>query len=262
MLGVERLLTMKHTSTHKDSQPHGCLAALPPTRWTVVARAGDRDVETWTAALEAITLLYRPVFVRHLVLRLRVSPDRAEDLVQTFLLEKLLDQNVLRQASPQKGRFRSFLLKVFSNFALSQLRQQQAHKRRPSSPDAERVDDLPELASGEAPLADSFDALWARQVLARTVERLREECLSKERQILWGVLEARILGPIFNDSPLMPYEELVAKFGLRSPSEASNLLITAKRLFARALREVVRETVADDGEVESEIQELKRILAK
>jgi len=238
------------------------LAALPPTRWTVVARAGDRNRETWTNALEAITLLYRPVLVWHLVSRLRIPPDRAEDLVQTFLLEKLLAQNVLRQASPTKGRFRSFILKVFSNFAMSQLREQQALKRRPSSPDAERLDDLPDLPSGEPPLADSFDALWARQVLARTMERIREECQPKDRQVLWDVLEARILGPILGDTPLMPYDELVAKFGLRSPSEASNLLITAKRMFARVLREVVRETVSDEEEVEAEIMELKRILSK
>jgi RNA polymerase sigma-70 factor (ECF subfamily) len=253
---------MKHTSTHTNSQSNGCLAALPPTLWTAVARAGDRAGDAWAVALEAITRLYRPVLVRHLIYRLRVSPDRAEDLVQIFLVEKLLGQNILRQASPQKGRFRSFLLKVFSNFVTDQLRQQQAHKRRPSSPDAERVDELPELASGEALLSDSFDVLWARQVLARTMERMRAECQSKERRVLWGVMEARILGPILNDSPLMPYEELVAQFGLRSPSEASNLLITAKRMFARVLREVVRETVADEAEVEAEIMELKRFLAK
>ena len=34
----------------------GGLAALPPTRWSVVARAGDRDGGAWTDALEAITL--------------------------------------------------------------------------------------------------------------------------------------------------------------------------------------------------------------
>ena len=253
---------MKHTSTHDDAHSLRSLAALPQTRWSVVARAGDRDREAWTDALTTITRLYRPVLVRHLISRLRISPDRAEDLVQTFLLEKLLEQNVLCQASPRKGRFRSFLLKVFSNFALSLLREQQALKRSPSSPDAARVDDLPELPSGAAPLSDSFDALWARQVLARTVERIREECQAKERQVLWDVLEARILGPVFSDSPPMPYEELVAKFGLRSPSEASNLLITAKRMFARVLREVVRETVADEAEVEAEIMELKRILSK
>lgn len=228
----------------------------------MVARSGDRDRESWTEALGAITLLYRPVLVRHLTVNMRVPPDRAEDLVQSFLCEKLLNQNVLCQASPDKGRFRSFILKVFSNFALDQLRQQQALKRGPTSPDAVRLDDLPDLPSAETPLSDSLDALWARQVLARTVERMRAECLSTDRQALFGVLEARTLGPIFDDSAPMPYEELVARFGLRSPTEASNLLITAKRMFARTLREVVRETVADGREVETEIRELKKILSK
>ena len=238
------------------------MAALPPTRWSVVARAGDRDEEAWTGALEMLARLYRPVLVRHLVSRLRVSPDRAEDLVQTFLVEKMLGQNVLKLASPQKGRLRSFILKVFSNFVRSQLREQQALKRRPSSPDAERLDDLPELPSGDAPLSDSFDVLWARQILAQTVARVREECRSKDRQALLGVLEARILGPLLDNSEPMPYEDLVARFGLRSPSEASNLLITAKRMFARVLWEVVRETVADEREVEAELRELKRILSR
>ena len=228
----------------------------------MVARAGNRDRETWAEALQSIARLYRPVLVRHLLFRLRVAPDQAEDLVQIFLLEKLLDQNVLRQALPGKGRFRSFILKVFNNFAIGQLRRQQAHKRGPSSPDAVRLDDLPDLPSGEAPLSDSLDVLWARQVLARTVERMREECRSKDRQALFGVLEARTLGPIIDNFAPMPYEELVARFGLRSPSEASNLLITAKRMFVRVLREVVRETVAEDRDVEPEIQELKRILSK
>ena len=235
---------------------------MPPTRWSVVARAGDRNRESWTSDLEAITQLYRPVLIKHVILSLRVAPDHAEDLVQTFLLEKLLDENVLRHASFQKGRFRSFLLKVFSNFVIGQLREQKAHKRRPSSPDAERLDDLPELPSGETPFSDSFDMLWARQLLSRTIDRIKEECRSKDRQILWQVLEVRILSPIFNSSPVMPYDELVAQFGLRSPSEASNLLVTAKRMFVRILREVVRETVSSDQEVDPEIQELYRILSK
>lgn len=227
-----------------------------------MARSGDRECEFWSEALGAITLLYRPVLLRHLTSHLRLPPDRAEDLVQAFLCEKLLNQNVLRQASPEKGRFRSFILKVFSHFAMDQLRQQQALKRGPTSPDAVRLDDLPDLPSGEAPLQESLDELWACQVVARTVERMRMECRSKDRQALFGVLEARILGPIFDDGVPMPYAALVARFGLRSPTEASNMLITAKRMFARVLRGVVRETVAEDRDVETEIRELKRILAK
>lgn len=253
---------MKPSSTQESSRPHRGLAALPPTRWSVVARAGDRKRTSWISDLESITLLYRPVLVKHIILRLRVAPDHAEDLVQTFLLEKLLEENVLRHASAQKGRFRSFLLKVFSNFVIGQLRERQAHKRRPSSPDAERLGDLPELPSGETPLSDELDVLWARQVLSQTIDRVKDECRSKDRQKLWQVLEARILGPVFHNYPVIPYDELVAKLGLRTPSEASNLLITAKRMFVRFLKEVVRETVANDREVEPEIQELYRILSK
>ncbi len=229
----------------------------------MVARAGNREGGAHrTTALGQIATLYRPVLVRHLIGHMRLPPERAEDLVQAFLAEKLLERNVLLQASSAKGRFRSFILKVFSNFTLSQLRREQALKRRPGSPDAVRLTDLPELPSGEASPAETFDSLWARQVIERTIGRMREVCLAGNRPTLWGVFEARMLDPLLNQTAPMPYDKLVARFGLRSPSEASNLLITAKRMFARALHEVVRETVAADRDVELEIQELKRILAK
>jgi DNA-directed RNA polymerase specialized sigma24 family protein len=253
---------MRRAISQDASAVSGLLAAVPPTRWSVVARAGNRDGERWTVALGEIVATYRPVLVRHLISQLRMPPDRAEDMVQAFLAEKLLDPRVLKQASAGKGRFRSFLLKVFSHFVIDQLRRQQALKRRPTNPDAVRLDDLPDLPSNSAALADAFDALWARQVLARTVDRMRDECLDRERRALFGVFEARILGPILESAAPLPYERLVAKFGLRSPSEASNLLITAKRMFDRVLHEVVRETVANGRDVEPEIRELKRILAR
>ncbi len=42
----------------------------------------------------------------------------------------------------------------------------------------------------------------------------------------------------------------------------SNLLITAKRMFARLLREAVNETVGTGRDVDAEIRDLKRILSK
>ncbi len=240
----------------------GAVANLPPTRWSVVARAANRERDAGLADLGRIVAAYRPVLVRHLVVRMRLPTDRAEDLVQAFLAEKLVGQNVVRHAVPEKGRFRSFLLKVFSNFVIGRLRSQQALKRLPESESAVTLDDLPELPSGDASLAESFETLWARQVVNRTVERMRDECRSKGRPTLWAVFESRVLAPLLDQGEPLPYEELVARFGLRSPSEASNLLITAKRMFARALHEVVRETVATDRDVEPEIRELKRILAK
>ena len=253
---------MRARTRPQDQRHADCASALPPTRWSVVGRAGRRTGETWIEACESIASLYRPALVRHVTRQMRLAPERAEDLVQAFLVEKVLTQNVFRHASPAKGRFRAFILKTFGNYVVSQLRRQQARKRQPSSPCAVRLDDLPELPADDHPQSESLDVLWARHVLDQTVERVRQECLDKRRTVLWGVMEARILDPVVNGAPLVPYEELVVRFGLRSPSEASNLLITAKRMFARVLREVVRETVAADTDVDGEIRELKRILAQ
>jgi hypothetical protein len=226
----------------------------------VVARAGHCDSAVRVGALDAIVEIYRPVLVQFLVSRLRMPVERAEDFTQAFLVEKLLHQNVVPQASAGKGRFRSFILKVFTNFVKSRLREEQAVKRRHDSPDAVRLDDLPEFLSNTPLMSEVFDTLWARQLLARTIERVQAECLEKRREDLWQVLEDRVIGPAIDNTPSMPYDQFVARFGLRSPSEASNLLITAKRMFVRVLRETVRETVADAREVEPEIRELKRVL--
>lgn len=259
---LSSFLVVKRAGSQTSSASGAIVGSLPPTRWSVVARAGRRERETWTDALGVIVTLYRPVLERYLVCNLRVPADRAEDIVQGFLSEKLLERNVLRQASPGKGRLRSFVLKVFRNYAIGQLRRLQALKRRPESPDAVRLDALPELAADGSSQADAFDVLWARQLLARTVDRMREECRAKSREALWGVFEDRVLGPLCDGTAPMPYEQLVSRFGLRSPSEASNLLITAKRMFSRILRELVRETVADERDVEAEIRELQRVLGR
>lgn len=70
-----------------------------------------------------------------------------------------------------------------------------------------------------------------------------------------------MLEPALNHAPLPSYETLVQRFGFQSPTQASNLLITAKRMFRRALADTVRDTVAGESQVEEEIRELKAILA-
>jgi hypothetical protein len=54
----------------------------------------------------------------------------------------------------------------------------------------------------------------------------------------------------------------VEKFGFRSPTEASNALVTAKRMFVRALRAVVAEYARDENGIDREIEELRAILSR
>ena len=91
---------------------------------------------------------------------------------------------------------------------------------------------------------------------------MRDECEKSGRADVWGVFQSRLLAPILEGVEPIPYEDLVRQWGLQSPSHASNLLITAKRMFARAIRVVVGEYVAGGDDSESEIRELMEILAR
>jgi hypothetical protein len=105
-----------------------------------------------------------------------------------------------------------------------------------------------------------FDIAWARSVLLETLKRMKRQCLESGRADVFGVFESRIMKPLFEQTEPMPYDQLIRQFDLQSPTQASNLLITAKRMFGRILRSVIAEYAHDDAEVEQEIQDLKAVL--
>ena len=84
------------------------------------------------------------------------------------------------------------------------------------------------------------------------------------RPDVWAVFRGRLMAPALEEARPLPYEELVERFGLRSPAQAHQLLTTAKRTFVRNLRAVVAEYVddpADEAQVDEEIADLERILS-
>jgi DNA-directed RNA polymerase specialized sigma24 family protein len=233
----------------------------PLTRWSLVSRAAHQQTTVKVQALDELLTLYRPVLRIHLIRNLRLPPDRADDIVQSFLAEKVLAKNVLAKADRRKGRFRSFLLKVFTNYVFSALRRDQAQKRGPTDSQMVNLDEAPDLASSAPEIYQAFNVSWARQILSEVIQRMRRECAAKGRDDLWQVFECRILAPTLDQAPAPAYEALVTQFGFQSPAQASNLLITAKRMFQRILKEVVRDTVTDEADVAAEIRDMARILA-
>lgn len=99
-------------------------------------------------------------------------------------------------------------------------------------------------------------------VLAQTLVAMQAECEAKDNDARWDIFKARLLDPLLEGTEGQPFEELVARFGFRSPAEASNAIATAKRQFDRTLRKVVAEYAGGDLEVEAEIRELKRVLSE
>ena len=98
------------------------------TQWSVVLRAAQPDDSSARLALELLCRRYW--FPLYAFARRRVSSvAEAQDLTQEFFL-RLLEKNSLATASPERGRFRSFLLASLKNFLANEWdRQANAQKR-------------------------------------------------------------------------------------------------------------------------------------
>jgi len=169
----------------------------------------------------------------HLRWARRLSREQAEDVLQSFFQSKVLQQDLVSGADQTRGRFRTYLLAALDRFLVSELRKQNARKRRAAVvvPLEEHAEAIADALSGE----DVFDLAWAREVLVHTAQRMQSECLTTGRTDVWKLFEQRILLPSLEGREGRPYEDLVQELGIASPSAAYNLLLTGKRVFARQL---------------------------
>ncbi len=236
-------------------------ASLPSTHWSSVSDAAGEASDGERQALNRLLIRYLPALKSHLVSCMKIAPDAAEDLLQGFMSDKVLERNLFAKADRARGKFRTFLLQALRHYAISAIRRERAKKRTPDRAFSLDAEEAWEPASAEGDASAAFDVAWAREVLTAALERMKCECAASGRSDMWGVFEARVLAPALGDTPAMSYEELVTRFQFQSPVQAANVLVTAKRAFLRALRSVVKEYIRDAGLVDAEIRELKGILS-
>lgn len=232
---------------------------MPTTHWSLVARAGHDDADVKRRALVQLIERYLPAIRSYLVHRKRLRVEDADDLLQGFLMSKVLEQDLLPRTEQDKGRFRTFLLTSLDRYIISEHRRQTAQKR--SAGHAVPVDEGIDAAADEAGPDGALDVPWARQILHRAIEQMQGECRASGRGDVWGVFEARILCPTLGTGEPVEYEALVARYGFKSPAQASNVLITGKRMFVRILRCIVGEYCGGEEEIDREITSLQEILA-
>lgn len=235
--------------------------AFPLTNWSEVARAAAADEATALAALNRLVQRYWHPLEGHLRRKFQVTPEEAEDLLQSFLLVKVVRDRLIRHAQRSRGRFRTFLLNTLDNFVVSESRKAQARKRAPVggtlAVQAAGDDLVDPNRPGEQ---DAFDLDWLRVVIATTLSRMEAQCRAKGQQRHWAVFKARVLDPTLEGTPALPYSILVEQFAFASPSEASNTLTTALRTFRRVLGEVIREYERDAHAAKAELEALKAAL--
>src|SRR2546430_1488073 len=68
------------------------VARFPATQWSLVGRAGHVTGSRRREALGTLLHRYMPAMRTHLVLARRMSPDQADDLIQGFVTDKIIEQ--------------------------------------------------------------------------------------------------------------------------------------------------------------------------
>lgn len=220
-------------------------AAFGATRYSLVERARTGDHNALADLIES----YMPALHSYLVFNLRVDPHGASDVLQDFLKDKILTGKLLDAFDPQRGRFRDLLARSLQNYLRDQLR-----KRTIATTDFEFDEPADE------PNEDVFLVAWARELLLRTVNRLRDECDAAGRHDLLRVFEARFLLPACRQSKPVAYEQLRDECKLGTVKEAQNLWISAKRKYRGLLERAILEYAAEE-EVDDELRELAGTLA-
>ena len=221
------------------------------TEWTDVETASG-DSEASREALERVMETYRDPLCAHIVWRFSLKPEDADDLVHGFVKDRVLQARILAEASRVRGRFRNFLVKSLDNYVLKWMRGQKAQKRRPANGFVP-LDSLAEEELGIVHPEDPMTEAWAVKLHQNVASRMEEACRVAQNESRWLVFKEAVVDPELDHAKRPSNAELAARYGIESAEKVSRVLVTAKRMYERLLREAVVEY---EGEVEEELRDL------
>ncbi len=229
------------------------------THWSIVVRAGRADDSDAREALAFLCQRYwYPLYV--FVRKKGLAPERAEDLTQGFFA-RLIEKQVLEQAVPTRGRFRTFLLTSLQNFLANEWDQAAAQKRGGGRPLLSLDVEAGESKLRFEPSHDRtperiFDRAWAVQLLELVVGRLRNEFADKGKAAEFDALQVYLAGKHADAS----YDRTAAAMGL-SAAAVRQAAHRMRKRYRELLRAEVAETVATEDEIDDEIRGLFEALA-
>lgn len=183
------------------------------------------------------------------------DPSSAADLTQAFFCD-VLQRELFAEASPERGRFRTFLLTCFKNFQRNENRHDAAEKRGGKvktfaiDPDAGESRYRQEPTHDETP-ERLFERRWAMTLLDRALQQLDSEFACSGKKELYEALKPFLSGTTATSS----YREIGETFMMSSTA----IKVTMHRLRTRyreLIRDEVRQTVSSPEEVEEELRKL------
>jgi len=230
------------------------------THWSVVLMAGQEDSPEATAALERLCHAYwYPLYAY--CRRQGHSPADGEDLTQQFFAA-FVERNSFATATPERGRFRNFLLASFKNFLAND------HHRRMTVKRGGRVafislDDTDlethyrkEPADPSTP-EHKFDQAWALTLLGKVMKDLKAEYVSAGKSMVFDALHVFLTG----EKTEVTYEKIGADLGITGSAVKMSVMRLRQR-YGQMLRREIAHTLSDPSGVEDELRHLVEALSK
>jgi hypothetical protein len=232
-------------------------SVFPRTDWAELGKAAGAE----QVSLDRLVRLYWKPLKIFLMATFPGLKNQADTLLQDFAEDKLLQEGWLRKADQTRGRFRDFLKTSLRNFVLNRLNLAEV-KNPPMS-----LEELEQELPGPETASEAFDLAWAQTVLAETLRRMEADCKNPgedqpRRGYIWEMFRIRLLEPILNGAAEVPYDQLIDRFGLKSPTDASNTLLSAKRIFKVHLSKVIKEYARQDAAMAAEALALEDFLVR
>lgn len=224
------------------------------TQWSLVLRAAQPDDSAARLALELLCQRYW--FPLYAFARRRMSAvHEAQDLTQEFFL-RLLEKKSLAVASPERGRFRSFLLTALKNFLANEWDRATAQKRGGGrerlSLDWEAGESRLSLEPAHTDTPErEFERQWALTLLDNVVRRLQDEFAAAGKSRQFDLLKDALTG----SRALIDYSTVASELAM-SEAAVRQAAHRLRKRYRDLLREEVAATVESDAEIEDEINRL------
>jgi len=240
--------------------PNGCRNGpwFAATHWSVVLAIGEADAARRAEALETLCRTYWPPVYAYLR-RLGRERSDAQDLAQAFFAH-ILARDFFANLSPQRGKFRSFLLKSLQHFLTDQYDRERSAKRGggqtllPLDCDFAEQRCVHETASDRPPEM-AYDRLWAVTMLNRAFAALQQEFAARDKAMHFAALSA-FLAVEGNAE-----DYAAAGRALRLSGDAVTVAVhRLRQRYRDCIRAEVAQTVREPGDVAEEMRYLLQVL--
>lgn len=228
------------------------------THWSVVVAAGqDSSPEARHALATLCQKYWGPLYA--FVRRRGYSVEDAQDITQGFFAQ-FIEGSALKDVTPERGKFRAYLLTSLKNYMVSEQRRAKAQKRGggepPLSLDFGSAEGSYRLEPAERLTPEKlYELRWAMTLLNAILDLLGREYADAGKGQLFDTLRPCLTG----EDDALPYRNLAQELSM-TEGAVKTAVYRLRRRFGDLLREEIAQTVANADDVEREMEDLFLVL--